>query len=206
MDAQAMPVQDAPKPRTGPGRLGTLLVMGVTGAIILAVAIISNQPAVSTSADGAVTSVTLTGIATGEPPTVGKTAPDFVAKTADGAPFRLSDLKGTPVWLTFGATWCQPCRAENPDIQATAEKKKASGLQVVQVYMGEDAATVNDYTNRVGLTYTKVPDPSQRLANDYRILGIPSHFFIDADGILRQIKIGSLNPTLMEAALAEIGG
>jgi len=204
MDAQAMPVQDAPRPRTGPGRLGTLLVMGVTGAIILAVAVISNQPAVTTSADGAVTSVTLTGIASGEPPVVGKIAPDFVAAAADGTQFRLSDLKGSPVWLTFGASWCQPCRAENPDIQAAYEKYRAQGLVVVQVYITEDAKTVSDYSSRVGLTYPKIPDRNERIAAEYRILGIPSHFFIDRAGVLRQLRIGSFDPAGMESAVKAI--
>jgi peroxiredoxin len=204
MDAQAMTAQEAPRPRSGPGRLGTLVVIALTGAIILAVAVVANQPAATTS-DG-FTSVTLTGTATGEAPAVGKTAPDFVAQTADGKQFRLSDLEGQPVWLTFGASWCQPCRAENPDIQAAYDKHKAGGLQVVQVYMTEDAKTVNDYADRVGLTYTKVPDPSQRLANEYRILGIPTHYFIDAEGILRQMRIGSLDPAGIETAIQGISG
>jgi thiol-disulfide isomerase/thioredoxin len=79
------------------------------------------QPmAAAMSSGGAVTSVTLTGAATGDAPTVGKAAPDFLTMTTDGKPLRLSDLKGKPVWLTFGASWCQPCRAENPDIQAAS--------------------------------------------------------------------------------------
>lgn len=206
MEAQAMTAQEAPRPRSGPGRLGTLVVIAVTGAIILAVAVVANQPAATTSGDGGVTAVTLTGTASGAAPVVGKLAPDFSAETADGSPFRLSDLKGQPVWLTFGASWCQPCRAENPDVQAAYEKFKAEGLQVVQVYMAEDATAVNDYADRVGITYTRVPDPSQRLANDYRILGIPTHYFIDADGVIRQMKIGSLDPSGIETAIKGISG
>jgi cytochrome oxidase Cu insertion factor (SCO1/SenC/PrrC family) len=118
METQAMTAQEAPRPRSGLGRLGTLVVIAVTGAIIVAVAVVANQPAATTSGDGAVTAVTLTGSATGAAPVVDKVAPDFSAQMADGSPFRLSDLKGRPVWLTFGASWCQPCRAENPDIQA----------------------------------------------------------------------------------------
>ena len=70
----------------------------------------------------------------------------------------------------------------------------------------KDAATVKDYTERVGIPYLAVPDPSEKLANDFRILGIPTHYFIDADGILREMKIGSLTPDAMDAALKEIGG
>ena len=110
--------REARRPGPAQSRITSLILIGVTGAIILAVAFLSNQPA-TTSADGALTQVNLTGTATGEAPTVGTAAPDFLAATADGTPFKLSDLTGKPVWLTFGASWCQPCRAENPDIEAT---------------------------------------------------------------------------------------
>jgi cytochrome c biogenesis protein CcmG/thiol:disulfide interchange protein DsbE len=206
MEAQATTVQEAPRPRSGPGRLSTLIVVAVTGAIILAVAFLANQPSSATSAGGGVTPVSLPGNATNAAPAIGQPAPDFTAQTADGKAFRLSDLKGQPVWLTFGASWCQACRAENPDIQATYDKVKASGVQVVQVYMAESAATVNDYAGRVGLTYLKVPDPDQRLADAYRILGIPTHYFIDSSGVLRAMKIGSLDPAAMEQALKGIQG
>jgi len=209
MEAPAMTAQETPAPpqRFGAGRLSTLIVLAVTGVLIVAVAFLANQSSSATTTDtGGLTPVTLPGNATGAAPSVGQPAPDFTATTADGKPFRLSDLKGKPVWLTFGASWCQPCRAENPDIQATYDKLKDSGVQVVQVYMAEDAKTVTDYANRVGITYTKVPDPDQRLADGYRILGIPTHFFIDSSGVLRQMKIGSLDPASMEQALKGIQG
>ena len=195
----------ARRPGAAQSRITSLILIGVTGAIILAVAFLSNQPA-ATSADGALTQVNLTGTATGEAPTVGKAPPDFLAATADGTPFKLSDLKGKPVWLTFGASWCQPCRAENPDVEATYEKFKAQGVVVVQVFMAEEAKTVVDYTTRVGLTYTRIPDPSEKLATEYRILGIPTHYFIDKTGVLRQMRIGSLDPAGMEKALTGIVG
>ncbi len=208
MEAPAIATQESPAPRQrfGSGRLSTLIVLGVTGAIIVAVAFLANQSSSATTDTGALTPVSLPGTATGAAPVVGQPAPDFAATTADGKPFRLSDLKGHPVWLTFGASWCQPCRAENPDIQAAYDKVKGSGVQVVQVYMAEDAKTVTDYADRVGITYTKVPDPDQRLADGYRILGIPTHFFIDASGVLRQMKIGSLDPTAMEQAIKGVQG
>ncbi len=216
MEVPAMTAQEAPsgspatptaqRERFGGGRLSTLIVLAVTAVIIVAVAFLANQSSSATTDTGGLTPVSLPGNATGAAPVVGQPAPDFTATTADGKSFRLSDLKGKPVWLTFGASWCQPCRAENPDIEATYEKVKGSGVQVVQVYMAESAAAVTDYANRVGITYTKIPDPDQRLADGYRILGIPTHYFIDSSGVLRQMKIGSLDPAGMEQALKGIQG
>jgi cytochrome c biogenesis protein CcmG/thiol:disulfide interchange protein DsbE len=198
-----MHAEAAVQPRSGSrvGARGTLLVMAITAVVILGVAYLSDRR--DTTGEGALTAVTVTGAASGAAQVVGAKAPDFAALRTDGTAFKLSDYVGTPVWLTFGASWCQPCRAENPDIEAI-HQKVGDDVVILQVYMSEDAATVLDYTTRVGLTYVTVPDPSERLAAEYRILGIPSHFFIDAEGTLREIKIGSLDPTSMEAALAGV--
>jgi peroxiredoxin len=184
-------------------RLLSLGLLALTGVIVLAVAVLANQPQQKVT-DG-LTSVNLTG-ALGAGPEVGKPAPDFTAAAADGSALTLSSLKGHPVWLTFGASWCQPCRAEAPDIEAAYADFKAKGGEIVQVFLSEDATAVKDYADRVGITYLKVPDPDTAIASQYRILGIPSHFFIAADGTLQAIKVGSLDPTKIQAALAEIGG
>jgi cytochrome c biogenesis protein CcmG/thiol:disulfide interchange protein DsbE len=183
----------------GRTRFGTLLVMALAAALILVVAYAVNQPA---GASG-VTAISVSAVAGGDAPEVGKTAPDFQARLVDGTPVSLASLRGTPVWLTFGASWCQPCRAENADVEATAVKYQGR-VQVVQVYISEDAATVADYAKRVGLTYSTVVDPSTTLAAEYRILGIPSHFFIDASGVLKELRVGSLDPASMEAALTAV--
>jgi cytochrome c biogenesis protein CcmG/thiol:disulfide interchange protein DsbE len=186
-------------------RVGTLVVMGAVAALILGVVYLTNQPKAGATADGGVQQVELTGAA-GQAPVVGQQAPDLTLVTADGTTMKLSDLRGHPVWLTFGASWCQPCRAENPDIQATFAKHQGTGLEVVQVFLSEDQAAVKEYADRVGLQYTLVPDPNTALASAYRTLGIPTHFFIDANGVLTSMKIGSLDQTSMDAALGGIGG
>ena len=183
----------------GRTRLGTMVVMTVTAAVILAVAFAVNQPA---DASGA-TAITVSAQAIGNPPQVGRPAPDFQARLLDGTPVSLVSLRGTPAWLTFGASWCQPCRAENADIDAMAAKYMGR-LRVLQVYISEDAATVADYVNRVRLTYGTIADPTTSLAAEYRILGIPSHFFIDANGLVQNMRVGTLDPASMEAALAGI--
>jgi peroxiredoxin len=201
MDASATTTGESRAATPRQSRARTLAIMAVTAMVIATVAFIVNQP---NTAAGGVTNVTLTGEATGAAPTIGQPAPDFQASTVDGRSVRLSDFRGQPVWLTFGASWCQPCRAENPDILAVYERSRASGLVVLAIFMSEDAATVRDYADRVGLTYDKIADPATALASQYRILGIPSHFFIDGDGVLREMKIGALDQAGMERAIEGI--
>jgi cytochrome c biogenesis protein CcmG/thiol:disulfide interchange protein DsbE len=201
MEAPATTAGDSRAAMPRQSRARTLAIMTITAVVIATVAYIVNQP---NAAAGGVTSVTLTGAATGEAPNIGRPAADFRATTVDGRPISLSDFKGRPVWLTFGATWCQPCRAENPDISAVYERAKASGLVVIAIFIQEDAGAVRDYADRVGLNYEKIADPNTTIASAYRIVGIPSHFFIDGAGVLRELKIGALDQAAMERAIEGI--
>ncbi len=210
IEMDAIRLRDAVTDNGATGRraaraIPTLLILLVTAAAILAAAFLSDRGA-SASAAGGMTAVSVTGTASGAAPVIGKPAPDFTATTTDGRQVSLSDYVGHPVWLTFGASWCQPCRAENPDVEAAYRSFQDRGIVVLQVYMSEDAASVRDYAGRVGITYVTVPDPDERLSAEYRILGIPSHFFIDASGKLVRMKIGSLDPQSMRAALEAITG
>jgi cytochrome c biogenesis protein CcmG, thiol:disulfide interchange protein DsbE len=169
--------------------------------VLIGVAYVANKPTSVTSSDG-FTTVDLGGVPRGPAPIVGQPAPELQATTVDGSAFRLSDLKGSPVWLTFAATWCQPCRAEAADIESAYQAFKDRGVMVVQVFMTNDKATVADYANRVGLTFTKVPDPTSQLSTDYRVLGIPTHYFINSAGELMQLKVGTLDRATMDTILS----
>ncbi|MDP4013989.1 MAG: TlpA disulfide reductase family protein [Candidatus Nanopelagicales bacterium] len=183
-------------------RGGSLLVLAVTSLLVLAAAYIVQT---RTATDPGVSAIELTG-AVGEAPEVGKSAPDFTAQTVQGRQVSLSDYRGRPVWLTFGASWCAACQAEAPDIQAAYERAGESGPVVISVYISEDSAAVRDYTERVGLTYPAIADPDTRIASQYRVLGIPVHFFIDRSGVLRATTTGAMSPEQMDAALEGIRG
>lgn len=183
------------------GRAWTATVLTVTTAAILGVSYLANRPA----SGGGFTEVLLAGRATGPPPEVDRPAPAIGARSVDGADRSLADLRGRPVWVTFGATWCQPCRAENPDIQAAYERYRAQGLEILAIYIQDDAATIGEYARRSGLEFPIVDDVGTRLATSYRIVGIPSHFFVDSSGVLRSIRISSLDPAAIDENLERIG-
>ncbi len=184
---------------------GTFLVLLLTAALVLGGVWYVNRPAAASGADGGTTGITLSQEGTGPAPAVGAAAPDFTATTVDGTSISLAGLRGHPVWLTFGASWCQACQAEMPDIEAAYEKAAPSGAVVVQVFISEDAATVKEYGERIGLTYPKVADPDTTIAAAYRVNAIPAQFFIDSQGVIRQMRPGAMSPDTMDAALAAIG-
>jgi cytochrome c biogenesis protein CcmG/thiol:disulfide interchange protein DsbE len=188
--------------RISGSRLGTLTVLGVTAVLVMGAAYLVDRP--SASAATGVRAVTLTGPSRGAPPKIGARAQDFSATTTDGKAVSLSDYRGHPVWLTFGASWCAACQAEAPDIESAYLAFKSRDVVVLSISISEDSAAVRDYADRVGLSYPKVADPDTRIASAYRVLGIPAHFFIDRDGVLRDMKTGSLSPEKMNHALKAI--
>ena len=190
-------------------RLGTLLVLVVTAALVTVGAYLVQRPsssASSTASGGAAGGTTATNVTAGDgpPPKIGAPAQDFSGTTIEGKQVSLSSLKGQSVWLTFGASWCAACVAEAPDIQAASEKFKAKGVVVLAISISEDSATVKDYADRVGLTYPMISDPQTTIASLYRVYGIPAHFFVDKAGVLHATKTGGLSTGQMDAALTEL--
>lgn len=189
-----------PAARPFGGRLATLGVIVVTAVVIGLVAYVIDQPST-----GGLTKVNLTD-SSATPPQAGQVPPDFQATTTDGKLVSLSQFKGQPVWLTFGASWCGDCRAEAPDLEATYAKFKDRGLVVLAVFIQEDKAAVQEYANRIGFTFTLAPDPDVRIADAYHILGIPTHYFIGRDGTIRTVRLGGLKPPEMEQLVGGILG
>jgi len=187
-----------PRPRVGAVR--NIVATVVVGLIILGLVWFFDSP----GGFGVSESVNLTASASGPAPRVGREAPDFLVQELDGEYIRLSDFRGQPVWINFWATWCPPCRAETPDIQAVYEEREADGLVIIALSIGEDADTVRGYVERTGTTFTMGLDRDTAIAAQYRIVGIPTHYFVDADGILREWRIGSMSLKTMNKLVDEI--
>ena len=125
-------------------------------------------------------------------------------QSVDGTAVSLAALRGKPVWLTFGATWCAECRSEAADLEQAASAARDQGVVTVMVFAGDDPATVRDYASRLGLTMTQVPDPQRRVAARYQVSGVPTHYFIGADQTIQTVRVGLLSRSQMDAALADL--
>lgn len=172
-----------------------MLVAAVTVAVLV-VAFLVHRPAADPEAAAASHPV--------DTVTVGSPAPLFSGTTTTGERIALDQFRGHPVWLSFGATWCAGCRAEAPDVAAAAAQGKAEGLVVVAVYLSEDAERVKAYADLVGADYLHVPDPQKRIAAKYPSPGVPTHYFLDANGIVRDIHVGILTRAQMDAQIARM--
>lgn len=197
------------KPAAGPrvpgGRMGRaiawvliVLLMGGGAWIVVDLLVFSSAASSSGGQEPAGAVVQDAAVAVGEP------MPDFAAVDLNGEPISLAQFAGRPVWLTFAATWCADCRSEAPDIQAAWEAQEDDGAVVVSVWMAEDADTVGAYAEKAGTTFIHVPDPGGDIAAAYQVVGVPEHYFIDRNGVLRAVEFGILSRVEMDAALAAI--
>ena len=137
-------------------------------------------------------------------PRIGGTPTDFTVIGLDGQAVRLSDYRGQPVWLNFWATWCPPCRAEMPDINAVYEEYAPRGLVILALSMGEDGDTVRQYVQKADMRFTVGLDSRREIASIYRVAGIPTHIFIDRDGVIQDIQIGGMSREAMKKKLAKV--
>jgi len=160
-----------------------LLITGLTWTWV------NRLPAGSASAAGALPPA----------PAVGHPAPDFTLITAAGETFKLSELRGTPVVLNFWATWCPPCRSEMPELQA-ASQRLAGQVAIVGVDQAETPAQVQTFASQSGITYPIPLDQNADASRLYRVRSLPTTFFIDRSGTIRQMQIGPVT----EATLAQL--
>jgi thiol-disulfide isomerase/thioredoxin len=145
------------------------------------------------------------GSGSGQGPEVGKTAPEFALKGLDGQEVSLSDLRGKPVLLNFWASWCGPCRLEMPFLQQIYEKWTGKGLVLLAVNLQEDSNKVEEFVKNGGYTFPILLSPGKEVPLAYNIRGIPATFFIDAEGVIRDIKIGAFSGVgEIESKLAKI--
>lgn len=136
-------------------------------------------------------------------PAVGYYAPDFSVSTLTGESFTLSELRGQPVVVNFWATWCPPCRAEIPFFQAAARKYNGQ-VAVVGVDDGEPAPIVASFVSEMGMTYPVPLDEDSAVSRAYRVNSLPTTFFIDAQGVVRNIHIGIINQAVLEDNITQL--
>lgn len=131
--------------------------------------------------------------ASSDGPVVGEPAPPFEMALHSGETFDLDQIEGRPLWINVWASWCPPCRAEMPDIDVVQRSAGERGLVFLAVNDGERPEVVEDYLRRTGYRFNVGYDMDGTFARKYRVLGLPTHIFIGADGTLKSVRVGSLN-------------
>lgn len=128
---------------------------------------------------------------------------DFTLQTADGKDVNIAEvIKNNKLTLIdFWASWCGPCRHENPVVKAAYEKYHDKGLEIVGVSVDRNEAAWLQAVEEDALPYLQVRDAEGAVGNDYAVVYIPSNFLYDQNGIM---VAKGLRGEELEAKLAEL--
>lgn len=118
---------------------------------------------------------------------IGKMAPDFSAKNPQGQLVSLKQSLGKVTIIDFWASWCGPCRAENPNVVALYNELHSKGLNIIGVSLDEDLNKWNEAIAKDKITWTQVSNLKKwkdPIAISYGIEQIPTTFILDSNGII----------------------
>jgi peroxiredoxin len=133
---------------------------------------------------------------------IGDIAPDFELKTLDGKTVKLSDYKGQKVMLNFWATWCPPCKAEMPAMQKFHEEM-GNDVKILAVNI-DPQLNVQGFVDEMGTTFSIPLDENDEVNSLYQVISIPTTFFIDTKGVIKQKHIGGMTYDNMKKYVSQL--
>jgi cytochrome c biogenesis protein CcmG/thiol:disulfide interchange protein DsbE len=128
---------------------------------------------------------------------IGRTAPDLAIQAVDGSRVALADFRGSPVVLNFWASWCPPCREEDPALKAAATTA-AGRVHFLGVNIQDSDAAARAYAAEQGQPYPVGPLVAGRY-QDYGVTIPPDTFFIDSEGKVAGRFVGPLDAPTLQA-------
>lgn len=131
----------------------------------------------------------------------GSRARNFTLETIDGDQVSLDDYVGDVVLVNFWATWCPPCQAEIPGLEAAYEAHKDEGFVILGVNVDDSDTGVAPFVRALGMTYPILLAGSGKLVEEYRARGLPMSLLLDRDGTIQVRHVGYLSAEQLEQYL-----
>jgi cytochrome c biogenesis protein CcmG, thiol:disulfide interchange protein DsbE len=134
---------------------------------------------------------------------IGQPAPNFTATDLDGHSLSLASLRGRPLVIAFGASWCHPCYEEYP-LLVRAAAKYAGRLAVVSVMYEDVKADELQFLRRQGVHWPAIDDTSNAIAEAYQVHGLPETFFVTRAGVLVERGWGLTSQRALDGPLQRL--
>jgi cytochrome c biogenesis protein CcmG/thiol:disulfide interchange protein DsbE len=126
-------------------------------------------------------------------------APDFTLAGVEDSKITLSDFRGHYVLLNFWATWCPPCQAEMPELQAYYRDYRTQGFILLGVDVQEDAATVSAFLQKNGFDFPVALDMTGMVHAQYGGSALPLSFLIGPNGeLIKAWRPGAITRSMLE--------
>jgi thiol-disulfide isomerase/thioredoxin len=138
-------------------------------------------------------------------PTKGAFAPDFTWEEG-GKELALSSYRGDkPLFINFWGTWCPPCRAEMPEMEAFYQRHRGE-IEIIGVSMvpRDDPPTVFQFVQEAPYSWKFLHDGTYDVATRYQVMSVPSSYFVDKSGVVKSVHVGAMNGQQMESYLLEV--
>jgi peroxiredoxin len=121
---------------------------------------------------------------------IGGQAPNLDLPMLNGKRIALAELRGKSVVLNFWATWCPPCRAEMAALNHVHRDLAERGVVVLGVNQMEESTDVQRYMQAQGLDFPIALDLDGAASRQYRVSALPTTYFIDHAGVIRDVVFG----------------
>ncbi len=123
-------------------------------------------------------------------PRIGGAAPDFTLESTEGQKVSLGALRGKPTVVVFVASWCDVCRKEMPTMIETFRAHQEHEVVFLGVDVYEDYLVAQQFREEFEMPFPLLVDAYGQVMTQYRVNGTPTTFFIDRQGIIRDVVVG----------------
>ncbi|MGZ5213583.1 MAG: TlpA family protein disulfide reductase [Actinomycetota bacterium] len=132
-------------------------------------------------------------------------APPLAGDTVQGGTFALHDLRGKVVVVNFWATWCAPCRDEQPELVRLSDEYSDRGVEFLGVFERDsDIAEGKAWVKEYGVPYPSIVDEPGAWADDFAFFGLPDTYVIDRAGIIRWAVYGQTDAAQLSRLIDEV--
>jgi peroxiredoxin len=132
----------------------------------------------------------------------GDIAPPLTGTSLQGQRLSLDAWRGSVVVLVFWASWCVPCQAEQPAVNALAQQELGAGVHFAGISVDSSSAAARQYMAHYAVPYDSLIDSADTIVVSYEVVGPPTTFVIDREGRVSALIEGQLNPGDLRAKIA----